>query len=300
MMEKINRIDWKRGMEITPRTFMDADNYHIHENQINRQCIVPKSYGLVPQNSFDLKYAFQGNKLILEKVACVILDISGRTLRLDRKVEIALPHSSQGVYYLVVSSGNEEHIEENGVPYLVQSPQFHIVDSLESANSTSVPIMKLQVNQGDWEVVDFIPPCCAVQSHPLLAQLAKQCKQTLNKILQLMRQQGYNEAYYEMGILLVELANTVLCDTPVAFLTKIKKAVFILNVHHLLEKADFDDVDSFVWSDYNPHAMLEAIQKALAYFSMAIDQLTHPVEEPAPVVEKAKPKEEDEEIIYML
>ena len=300
MMERKNRIDWKRGMEITPRTFMEADNYHIHENQINRQCIIPNSYGLVPQNSFDLKYNIQGNQLILEKMSCVILDISGKTLQLDGGVEVELPRSSQGIFYLVVSLGKEEYFEENGVPYMAQSLQFRVVNLLEVDDSASFPIMKLQANQGDWEVSDFIPPCCAVQSHPFLTQLAKQCKQTLTKILQLTRQQEINEVYYELGGLLVELANEGMDSTPMAFLTIIKKAVFVLNIHNLLEKADSNEVDGFVWGEYNPHALFETIQKALEYFSITIEQLSRPVEKPAPVVEKVKPKEEDEEITYML
>ena len=287
-------------MEITPRTFMDADNYHIYENRIARQCIVPQPYGLLPQNTFELQYTIQGNKLVIGKISCVVLDINGVTLQLNRGVEIALPHTTQGIFYLIVSSGGDECVEENGVPYRVNPPRFNIINLLDNSKPSSLPLMKLQVNHGDWEVVDFIPPCCAVQAHPLLVQLAKQCKQALNKILSLARQQGYNEVYYELGGLLVELTNTLRGDTPIAFLTRLKKAIFILNAHNLLEKAGFEEVDDFVWGEYNPHTILETIQRALAYFTIVIDFLTRPVEAPAPVVEKEKPKEEDEEITYML
>ncbi|MDR0795085.1 MAG: hypothetical protein LBE79_03400, partial [Tannerella sp.] len=48
-MQKINKIFWRIGQEITPETFIQADNYICSQHNLIRRLIANNNYGLLPQ-----------------------------------------------------------------------------------------------------------------------------------------------------------------------------------------------------------------------------------------------------------
>lgn len=302
-MQILNKIDWKKGMEIMPETFINADGYHDSISTINRQLLVPFTYGLVPLQSFELKYVIEGNQLTLAKVACTILDCEGHLLQLTQGTRIPLPKDVQGTYYLAVSCGEVNHLEKNGVPQLVQTYKYQIINLMNPNSPSLFPLMKLCANNGDWEVMDFIPPCCAVSAHPELANLTNQCKQWLGKVLNLTEQKDNREAFYRIGYLLVELSNSARSDTPSMLVTRLKKAVFILKSEHLLDEENTNllkRAEEFVWKEYTPNMLFETLQEALSFIHSAMEFLQRVKTAPEPVVEKPKPEPEEKEFTYML
>lgn len=52
-MNKYNKIDWKTGMEITPQVLIDADNFHIEQQNLIRRLQVMPCYGLLPESAYN-------------------------------------------------------------------------------------------------------------------------------------------------------------------------------------------------------------------------------------------------------
>lgn len=302
-MKTFDRIDWKRGMEILPETFLYADGYHDRVSRINRQLLVPFVYGLVPFHDFELKYMILDNKLTLEEVACTIMDCEGNLLDITKGTSIPLPKDAQGTYYLAVSCGEEGHVEKNGVPLVERTYKFQIINLLNACSPLLFPLLKLQKDNGRWEVVDFIPPCCAISAHAELVSLTNQCRERLETILFLLEKYENTEAYYQVGCHAIEMANSSRSDTPAMLVSHLKKAVFILRTHHLFDQSDADILKrtaEFVWREFNPNTLLETLHEALSYLRASIIFLQHAKPEPAPVVEKPMQEPEEEEIAYLL
>ena len=289
-------------MEIQPETFIGADGYHDSMAAINRRWMVPFAYGLVPLHDFEIKYAIHNNSLTLEKISCMIMDCEGNLLHLTQGTSVPLPSTAQGTYYLTVSCGDFNHIEKNGVPYLEQKYKYQIINLLNPNSPSLFPLMKLYAGNGEWEVQDFIPPCCTVSTHPLLTDLTHQCGRLLEKVLTLVKKNGNEDAYYQIGSLLVEMSDSVRSDTPSILITRLKKAVFILKTKRLLDEADtaiLSSAEEFIWHEYNPNLLFETLQNVLAIIHAAVSFLQQTKPEPAPVVEKPTEPEE-EEFTYML
>ena len=302
-MMTFDRIDWKRGMEIMPETFLYADGYHDSVSRLNRQLLVPFAYGLVPLHDFTLKYTIIDHKLTIDKISCTIMDGEGNVLHITKGISLPLPKEVQGTFYLAVSCGEEDHIEKNGVPMLEQGYKFQIINLLNPCSPFLFPLLKLHAENGDWEVVDFIPPCCVVSAHSDLSNLSNQCRQCLGKILDLVEKKGDKDACYQIGYLIIEMSNSSRYDTPAMLISYLKKAVFILKSNHLFDGSDdelLDRAGEFVQLEYNPNALFETIQEALSYLHAALAFLQQTKSEPVPVVEKPKPEPEEEEFTYML
>ena len=290
-------------MEIRPETFIGADGYHDRMNAVNRHWMVPFAFGLVPLHDFEIKYAIRNNNLTLEKISCVIMDCEGNILHLTQGTTVPLSTTAQGTFYLTVSYGDIGHVEKNGVPYQEQIYKYQIINLLNPNSPSLFPLMKLHAANGEWEVLDFIPPCCTVSTHPLLTDLTHQSGRLLEKILSLVEKKRNEDAYYQIGCLLVEMSDSARSDTPSMLITRLKKAVFILKSKHLLDDSDttlLDRAKEFIWHEYNPNLLFETLQNALAIIQAAAAFLQQTKPEPAPVVEKPKPEPEEEEFTYML
>ena len=103
MKKTFDRIDWKRGMEIMPETFLYADGYHDSVSRLNRQLLVPFAYGLVPLHDFTLKYTIFDHKLTIDKISCTIMDCEGNILHITKGISLPLPKEAQGTFYLAVN-----------------------------------------------------------------------------------------------------------------------------------------------------------------------------------------------------
>lgn len=302
-MPKLNRIDWKRGMEIMPETFIGAEEYHDQLSMINRQLMVPLAYGLVPLQKFELKCTVHDQHIILEKVNATIMNCDGHLIHLSEGVKIPLPRDAHGIYYLAVSIEGDRHIEENGVPYLKKEYHYQIINLLNTYTPSLFPILKLHASHGDWEDMDFIPPCCTVSAHPEFARVAELCVQWLKKILSITGQKDYGDLSFQLGSLLIDTADTAQCGTSSMLITRLKKALLILLTYHLLDESDQElltKAEEFVWRDYNPNTLFETMQDAMSLIHCSIEFLERVEPKSAPVVEKTKPEPEEEELTYML
>ena len=294
-MDVVNRIDWRRGMPIGAKVFIDADNYHIFTNKIARHLAAPMAYGLVPESQWVLETTISQDQLSIDKVAMVFIDKAGRIMQLDKGGEVSLRGLPQGVFYLAVSLVEEKHKETNGVPYLDQIFKYQVINLLEPENEVLFPVLKIQHEHDGWKVCDFIPPCCCVCSHPTLLILAKQCQQIVQQMLKVAEEKGMQQVEYEIGSLCIEWANSIATETAVEFIAQLKKIIFLMKPHPLFEQKDAvseERIKSFIWNAYNPNMLLETIQEALSILTAVVDSMKVEPPKPAPVQENKVEEEE--------
>lgn len=300
MKKNFDRIDWKKGMEIMPETFLYADGYHDSVSRLSRQLVVPFAYGLVPLHDFTLKYTIFDYKLSIDKISCTIMDCEGNILHITKGTSLLLPKEVKGTFYLAVSYGEEAHVEKNGVPLVERTYKFQIINLLNACSPLLFPLLKLQTRNGEWEALDFIPPCCTISAHSELTNLTNHCRQWLEKILFLVEKENYSEAYRQIGFVQIDLTNAIRFATPSMLISLLKKAVFILATNKLLDKSDVDRAGEYIWQEYNPNMLFETIQETLTFLYSAVTFLQQSKPKPAPAVEKPKQEPEEEEIAYLL
>lgn len=301
-MKTVNRIDWRRGMSIGAKAFIESDNYHIFINKIAQFMAYPSAYGLVPGYEFELECHIGHNQFVIDKVACIFIDSYSRIIQLTQGSTLNLQALSPGVYYVAVSLEQEKHVEIGGLPYLEQIPKYQIMNLFDSTEQPLFPLAKIEYSEGRWQVCDFIPPCCAVCSHHMFIELARQCKQRLGELLTLVEKQERSGAVDQLAFLYIELTDAVRNETAVDFITRLKKIVFALKTCHLVEDANvalWEKMKAFVWKEYNQNLIFETIQEALSYMVESIRFLTQEVRPPAPVKENVPPPQE-EELTYNL
>lgn len=301
-MKIVNRIDWRRGMTIGARAFIESDNYHIFINKIAQFMAAPSAYGLIPGYEFELDCKIERNQFTIEKVACIFIDSSSRIIQLTKGCTLNLQALPSGVYYVAVSFDQEKHIEVDGFPYLEQVYKYHIMNLLDSTDRPLFPLVKLECMDGKWKICNFIPPCCSVCSHPLFIDMARQCKQRLGELLMMVEKQERISAVEKLAFLYIEMTDAIHNETAVNFINRLKKIVFALKTCHLVDDANvelWEKMKGFVWKEYNQILILETIQDALAFMAESIRFLTSEVKQPVKVEEKAVPQQ-DEEITYML
>lgn len=298
-MEIHKRIDWKKGMEITPLTFIEADNFHICTQNLNRLLIASTAYGLVPNSQFSFQYIIRQNQLSIEKIDCTFIDQNGGISQVRKGASIRLNPMTPGTYYLTVLKTEDNHITENEVPYLEGNYEYKITNILDSNKSSSFPILKLQNEHGEWKAIDFIPPCYTLNSHQTLFDMARQCIQIVEKIMTLLEKQKQESAYYQLGLQFIELKDSISISTTAAFYSLLKKTVFLLKTHHLTDETDPNIQNRFktmVSQVYNSHAIYDIFQEAIYLFRASHNFLES--SRPAPII--VTPKPEEEELTYTL
>ena len=294
-MDVVNRIDWRRGMPIGAKVFIDADNYHIFTNKIARHLAAPMAYGLVPDSQCMLETTINQDQLSIDKVAMVFIDKAGRIIQLDKGGEVSLRGLPQGEYYLAVSLVEEKHKEANGVPYWDQIFKYQIINLFEPENEVLFPILKIQHEHGGWKICDFIPPCCSICSHPTLLALAKQCQQIVQQMLKVAEEKGLQQVEYEIGSLCIEWAHSIATEPAGEFIAQLKKIIFLMKTHPLFEQKDAvsnERIKSFIWSAYNPNMLLETIQEALSILTAVVNAMKVEPQKPVPVQENKAEEEE--------
>lgn len=300
-MKIVNRIDWRRGMTIGARAFIESDNYHIFINKIAQFLAAPSAFGLIPGYEFGLECRIEHNQLTIDKVSCIFIDSSSRIIQLTQGCTLNLQALPSGVYYVAVSFDQEKHIEVEGFPYLEQVSKYHIMNLLDSTNRPLFPLVKLECADGKWKVCDFIPPCCAVCSHPLFIEKARLCKQRLGELLTLVEKKERTAAVDKLAFLYIEMTDAINNETAVNFINRLKKVVFALKTCHLVDDSNvelWEKMKAFVWKEYNQILILETIQEALSFMAESIHFLTN---EATPVkVEKEALPPQEEEITYTL
>jgi uncharacterized membrane protein YvbJ len=108
----INKIFWKIGQEITPDTFIQADNYICSQQNLIRKLLAGKYYGLLPFEeagapSYTVKAKLNNTDLYIEQLACYGITEAGYFVQFEHDLittlprQLSIPHSNVNALYVV-------------------------------------------------------------------------------------------------------------------------------------------------------------------------------------------------------
>ena len=204
MKHEYNKIFWRIGQEITPETFIQADNYLIAQQNLIRKFLNRRYYGLLPVDegespSLTVTATLNGIDVYIEQLSChgttkdgSLIAFNGRQLR-SIPCRLSLAAHAPGIYYVVLrvcafQQTLVEPIENEETPYAVPEYQFDIKE-LKQIDDNEMPVLKIDYYQ-QYPVIDwnYIPPCMAVCSCQKLMEQYMLLKQAVVETQSLIAQ----------------------------------------------------------------------------------------------------------------
>lgn len=161
-----SRIDWKAGMAISARTFVQMDKNLAWRQQVANRASNGNQFGLIPFTEFKCQWGFVRNKLEIEHLSCMALLPSGKILHIDEKALVSIPLVYGDEYYLACGCGEgETSFEIEDVPFVRPEVTYGIYQLKELEGKDLLPIMKFKVNEGVFSIDEgYIPPCLHLSS----------------------------------------------------------------------------------------------------------------------------------------
>lgn len=161
-----SRIDWKAGMAISARTFLEQDKNLLRRQQAASRAINGDQFGLIPFTEFDNRGGFVRNKLEIERLTCMALLPSGKMLHVDEKVVVSVPLVYGDEYYLACGFGEKEvEFDVDTVPFVRPEYTYGIYSLDELKGTDLFPVMKFKVDNGVFSIDEtYIPPCLQLVS----------------------------------------------------------------------------------------------------------------------------------------
>ena len=179
-----SRIDWKAGMAISERTFIEMDENLARRQEVASRTVNGNQFGLIPFTEFNCQGGFVRNKLEIERLQCMALLPSGKILHIDEKVVITIPLVYGDEYYLACGFGEGQTVfDVKAVPFVRPEYQFGIYPLNELEGSDRFPVMKFKVKDGIFSIdPDYIPPCLHLQSDSRFQPYLKQLSETISQV----------------------------------------------------------------------------------------------------------------------
>ena len=261
-MEKQHRINWKKGMEITPEIFIKSDEYHIAERQLLGHLLASRLYGLFPNKNFMIDYELHNNRITVQISDCMALVSSGYVINIQNKTafnsELPLEETAECYVVLSVIPDDKQTVDENAL-HIVSQYELSIKKTNEPVVH-GIPVLKIQRKQSDWETdTNYIPPAIALNSVPSLMNKYIEIKNAIHKIT------GYyakNDANYSLLMLLqLELNNFSDKESPETLTLLMKKFCWIFQEYlKTIEKNDTSqNTKKFIDISYNHHEIAKIL-----------------------------------------
>ena len=275
-------------MEITPATFEAVDRFNESLASISRRMAVLSCHGLLPHSDINFPITVIDNTISVQVYSLEAVSRSGILFQIaGDSISLKHPHASGRECYVVVHTDGEVEQEINDVPFA--KPKFsYDYCQLQEIGSDCIPIAKLILNNGLWNVQElYIPPCMTVGAHPELFKIVQNSITTLRSILTKFAAQIDQSRTLIIKTLFVELESYDGSETPKEFYVLLKKIAMGLS-SSLNNTVNMPEVPSF-----NNDDILLSISVLTDYFT-ALDA-TSVVEAPKP---KLKPQPKFEGVVW--
>jgi len=244
MEQKVYKIFWRIGQEITPETFIQADNYICSQHNLIRRLIASDNYGLLPQTEADtpslsIQTNVNNKDIYIEKFVCSGTTRAGYLIEMENhmmaslpKKYLSIPDSDAKSLYLVLRVNPFEQVLIEPVKSEA-APAAHSIYELNirelgQIGENELAIIKID-NSNNAPVIDhdYIPPCMSVNACSKLLEIYKLLKQLLSEILSHIEHKGYmiGTAIYPLSMLHDEFDNFSLLSPPIALIQLMKKIV---------------------------------------------------------------------------
>ena len=244
MKYRYNKIFWRAGQEITPETFIQADNYICAQQNLIRKLINLQYYGLLPIDdtnapSFTVNATLNGAELSIEQLCCngvtkegYLIDFNTNQLPSAKKNRLIVPGNASRFSYVVLRIHPFEHtlvepVVNEETPFALPVYELDIKE-LTNIEGNELPVLKIDSSQGHPAIDrNYIPPCMSIRSHQQLLDHYWHLKQSLNGILTALngKKEQYAQLIYPVSFLLFDLEQLSLNAPPFHLIQLLKKTV---------------------------------------------------------------------------
>jgi len=243
-MQKKHRIFWRTGLEITPETFKQADNYICSRFNLIHRLIADGNYGLLPvtdtdPTSFVVKTNLNNREIAIEQLVCYGTTAAGYLIEMENNMLASFPRkylsipdrSAKALYVVLRINPFEQVLNEPVIDE--EAPAAHAdyeldIKELDQIGDDELTILKIMnSNNAPYLDPDFIPPCMSVNASPKLLDTFSQIKQLLNEIMVHVKNKGFlvGTSIYPLSMLYDELVDFPLSGQPIVLLRLMKKII---------------------------------------------------------------------------
>ena len=257
--EEYKKIFWRAGQEITPETFIQADNYICAQHNLIRKIINRRYYGLLPVNdetipAFSVKADVRASEIYIEKLICYgitregyLIEFNDDQLSSAMKDRLLIPNSIYDAGYVVIRINPFEQtliepVENEETPFSRPVYEFDIKE-LSHIKENELPILKIEVHNRRLQIDrNYIPPCMSILAHEKLLEYYRTAKQLATDIqtsLTLKKAQ-FRELIFPASGLFFDLDQFSLNEPPYFLIQLLKKIVktfgfFLADIHPIDE-----------------------------------------------------------------
>ena len=239
-----HKIFWRTGQEITPETFIQADNYSCSQHNLIRRLIAQNSYGLLPQTEtdpspFTVKTTLNNKDISIEQLVCsgttgagYLVETENAMLASLPQKHLSIPDSNAKALYIVLRINPFEQVLIEPVMD-EEAPAAHAdyelyIRELDRIGEDELAIVKIDNSHNAPQIdPNYIPPCMSVNACSKLWETFNLFKQLLTEILShIEHKEGpFGKTIYPLTMLHCELDEFPVSSPPIALLRLIKRII---------------------------------------------------------------------------
>ncbi|MFV0538282.1 MAG: hypothetical protein ACK5M3_13080 [Dysgonomonas sp.] len=251
-----NRIYWKKGLDITPEIFIDADTHNLHRLNTIGNLATRQVYGIL-DTKFHIKAEIRDKYIYFDELVCLAVTPAGYIIDIDRSVNFdRVP--LQGLL------GKEYYITLKTVPYLMEDipektpysrPGYYMeLSSREQEIDDGITVLKIEshLNRSDWEIVsDYLPPLVSVRLHQTMVEKLEALKQKLNIIIEKLKED--KQSLLQLRLLSLELNHLSSKKPAYEYIILFKKMFLVLEVllENKFEVSELLHLNRFIDAKYD-------------------------------------------------
>ena len=304
MEQKRNKIFWRTGQEITPDTFILADNYICSQHNLIRRLIAGKSYGVLPEtegtesssggekggSSFAVKSKLNKRDIYIDKVVCCGTTNAGYLIEIDDRLwdsfpqkHLSIPDSEAKALYVVVRVNPFEQVLIEPVVN-EEAPTAHAVFELNVRELNRIgedELAIIKINNCSYEPeinTEYIPPCMSVNACSNLLDIYGQLKKLLSEMIKHIEKKDelFGSTLYPLTMLHVELYEFSLSSPPIELIRLMKK--IMQTSRFFVPDVKTVDMPDFLRT-YNHNDMSITFKALLSYLQAVIRVVSEGIEE---------------------
>jgi len=266
-MEKYNKIHWAKGLDITPETFIAADNYHIAERSLLGRVFASGLYGILPERKFNIRKKIVDYTLTIEVLECLAITPDGYVIDIQSdtplKKEVSLKEATGTELYVILKVNPYSTTLVDEKKLYVYPEYIFEFERTEETIETGIPIFKIYYDNDDqcWEIVpDYIPPSTVLISVDTLRKRYSDLRNALHPIIEKLPEN--NMIAMQVFLLQWEMDNYSLQESPQKLTLLLKKICWLLKLYLKSEKGidDLPYVKKFMEERYNHNDVEKALR----------------------------------------
>lgn len=294
-MEKYNKVQWEKGLDITPEVFINADNYHIAERSLLGRFVASRLHGILPGRRFHIEHYIDNDHVDIKILEGFAITRDGYMVNiqednfLHKKIALSDVAGSDFYVVLTVNPYSEDSSDENNRPAYTEYDL--VLKKTEEVIRHGIPILKIykDVQRWNWEIDnDYIPPAIALQAVNNLKWKFDEIKNKVDRISEKLL--GNDTVHIQALLLKLELDNYCLQESPQELTLLLKKFCCVMQLYVKVSKniEEFPVLEKFMEERYNHNEIGQILYLA----SESLTEIDEKIDE-----KPVEPKEEEEVIM---